>query len=556
MFFARAPHTLSERSVSTRELLRAEEEEEDDEGEETHHTPSATDSKCQNPPSVAASASASAAPPLKRLVPRDLPFHQSSNSLRVRHQSSRGRGRAGGTDGGELKFWYRDDWFHVLLRFRTIVIVLSFVAVWTSFLLLFAAVYVRIDGINPEVDCGLGHAPNPISYYAAFAFSLETTTTVGYGLPNGSNGFFESCPELQVAIYFQMLIGMFLNAFLLSFMFARLSRCEARAAQVLFSDKAIVNREVSPDGIARYVLSTRVYDADSMYPIVEAHVRLYAVKHRSMHSEEGRGVRYPIKMEPMRVSIPNDDYGALMCTSIPTCVSHHIDRHSPISPPSVRGLGPEGGKVKREFAMDPCGLDLREDDSYTGGRDGLKCAVCGETYGTAANLIQHIRYNQHTETHDGVPVIGSHRELDVESIFKNRRSMSRWMPEPNNDEAADEFSDDMRIVIDEPTPPWYKEYQRYMREANIEIICLMEAIDPIASGTFAAIQSYTIDDIIFEGDFAPCVLADRVEDNTLGLYRKVLLRFLRGIFVGQSAIGRSVKVDLDSFHETVKVGNG
>lgn len=69
-----------------------------------------------------------------------------------------------------------------------------------------------------------------------------------------------------------MLLSMFFNAFLVSFVFARLARCEARAAQVLFSDKAIINREIMPNGITRYVFSTRIYDADSMYPTVEAHV--------------------------------------------------------------------------------------------------------------------------------------------------------------------------------------------------------------------------------------------------------------------------------------------
>ena len=60
------------------------------------------------------------------------------------------------------------------------------------------------------------------------------------------------------------------------------------------------------------------------------------------------------------------------------------------------------------------------------------------------------------------------------------------------------------------------EYGKYMRESNIEIICVMEAIDPIMSGTFAAIQSYTIDDIVFDADFAPCMLADRVDEDKLG----------------------------------------
>mmetsp|Transcript_25365 Transcript_25365/g.41602 ORF Transcript_25365/g.41602 Transcript_25365/m.41602 type:complete len:349 (+) Transcript_25365:109-1155(+) len=345
-----------------------------------------------------------------------------------------------------------------------------------------------------------------------------------------------------------MLLSMFFNAFLLSFIFARVSRCEARAAQVLFSNKAIINREILPNGIKRYMLSTRIYDADSMYPIVEAHVRFYAVKHRSMHAQENKDVRHPTKMEVMRVSMPNDDLGAVLYTSIPTCATHHIDYHSPILPPAKRKLGPEDGRVTQDsgFVMDRCGLDLRENDSYTGGQDGLRCVICGETYGTVANLIQHIRYNQHTEKHDDVPVLGSHQELDMEALFKEK-SPSR-ISEKNGEaeESSDQnVSKDAVIDIDKPSPPWYDEYRNYLRESNIEIICIMEAIDPITSGTFQAIQSYTIEDIDFDVEFAPCVLADRDEGRKDTGWR-------RKLFVGQSAAGRSVKIDLDSFHKTVK----
>ena len=424
-----------------------------------------------------------------------------------------------------------------------------------------------------------------LSFCRKVAFSLETTTTVGYGLPNGTNGFFESCAGLQVAIYFQMLISMFLNAFLLSFVFARMSRCESRAAQVLFSDKAIVNREILPNGITRYNLSTQVFDADAKYPIVEAHVRFYAVRHGAMHTEEYRNVRHPMAMEPMRISMPNDDLGAVLYTSIPIKAVHHIDYQSPLNPPSKRMLGPEDGRVKNaEFVMkplmNPCELGLRENDSYTGGQDGLRCVICGETYGTVANLIQHIRYNQHVERHDDVPKEGSHQELDVDALFRHQvpqrsatlaqRKKSQLDREEgariggdggdrlaDNDKDASKGKDkdkkmddiDGNDDIEEPpeaSAPWYDDYRNYWREANVEIICVVEAIDPMASGTFQAIQSYTLDDIVFDAEFAPCVLADdpKAGSEDVG--------WLGRWFVGRSAVGRSVKVDLDSFHKLEK----
>ena len=370
-----------------------------------------------------------------------------------------------------------------------------------------------------------------------------------------------------------MLISMFMNAFLLSFVFARMSRCEARAAQVLFSDKAILNREILPNGITRYNLSARVFDADSKYPIVEAHVRMYAVKHGAMHSKTYRHVRHPMNMEPMRISIPNDDLGAVLYTSVPSIAVHHIDYQSPLCPPSKRNLGPEDGRVDiTDFVMNPCGLNLRENDSYTGGQDGLRCVICGETYGTVANLIQHIRYNQHMERHDDVPVEGSHQELDVEALFRHKPPRSRSVQrkkkgqldreegvgldvsgngkleeigERGHDNTKEVRSEDIERPS-ETSAAWFEEYRDHLKKANMEIICVVEAIDPLMSGTFQAIQSYTLDDIVFHAEFAPCMIADEEEVGAKDI------GWLGRCLIGRSLVGRSVKVDLDSFHKVGK----
>lgn len=72
---------------------------------------------------------------------------------------------------------------------------LMFITIWTLFLLFFAGIYVLVDSRYIGIDCGLGKVPHPISFSGAFAFSLETTTTVGYGIPHGGNAFFENCPR-------------------------------------------------------------------------------------------------------------------------------------------------------------------------------------------------------------------------------------------------------------------------------------------------------------------------------------------------------------------------
>jgi hypothetical protein len=525
--FTRAPHTPSICSVSERVLREIQEciHDRDGDGYDPHPGGVASSSRDEK---VRA--------PLRRLVARDMPFHQSSNSLRIRHQiSPRGRGPM------NVRFWYFPDWFHVFLRLRTEVSVLLFVALWTALVVIFAGLYYGVDLQYLDISCGLGPAGDPISFNGAFAFSLETATTVGYGIPNGGNFFFENCPSLQVAIYFQMLTTMFLNAFIISFVYSRMSRSETRATQFLFSQKATLNREVTPSGIVRYALSVRLFDADSMYPLMEAHVRFYAVKHGDMHAPENEGVLFPIKMEPMRVSIPNDDLGADLYTSMPMTATHYVDHHSPINPPPRRAAGPENGRVTpgSGFAMDYCDMMLRENDAYTNGRDGLRCAICGETFATVANLVQHIRYYQFSERHESLPVVGSHQELDVEGLFRGRSTDCEMSGKAIRKERGSEAaSADAKVDIDPWPDPLYDEFRKYYERANVEIICVVEAIDPILSGTFHAVQSYTIDDIVCDAEFAPCVLADASPKN-------------RSWWANRNAAGCSMKVDLDLFHCTV-----
>ena len=53
----------------------------------------------------------------------------------------------------------------------------------------FAALYVALDG--PHSACGIAPKGRWPTYYNAFAFSMETMTTIGYGIPNDPHDFFE-----------------------------------------------------------------------------------------------------------------------------------------------------------------------------------------------------------------------------------------------------------------------------------------------------------------------------------------------------------------------------
>lgn len=136
-----------------------------------------------------------------RLVLRNLPFNQSRNVIQVKHNK-------GTTAIGRLT---RHDFFHVVLRLPAWKTTLMLLCIWTGIILLWAAAYMAVDKSQQDDICNIGLNGDPAKYYTAFAFSLQTCTTLGYGLPNNVNTFFEFCPAFQFTVYLQMTMSMFFN---------------------------------------------------------------------------------------------------------------------------------------------------------------------------------------------------------------------------------------------------------------------------------------------------------------------------------------------------------
>ena len=249
----------------------------------------------------------------------------------------------------------------------------------------------------------------------------------------------------------QMAWSLIYNAFLLAFLYARLGRSESRGNQVVWSSKALVS---SINGQVRFQI--RLFDVDAKHPVVEAHVRIYCVMKER-----------PIP-RPLRLLQPDDELGGMLFLSFPTVVSHHIDLYSMLHPASI------------DCPMVPAGLLLRQVDGTTGARDDVICPVCGESYGSFQAWKCHARYQQIVEANDDYPIQGTHLSLNLTEIERH----SPLQPTANLEKIKKHF------------------------EANVsEIICVVEGIDPIQSGTFQALQSYRYEDIVwdFHSQFAPCL---------------------------------------------------
>jgi hypothetical protein len=259
---------------------------------------------------------------------------------------------------------------------------------------------------------------------------------VGYGLPNGSNAFFENCPELQVVIYIQMVMSIMFNAFLFAFFFSQVASADNRGAQVLFSDKAIIS---IVDGQVRFQF--RVFDIDASNPVVKAHVRIYVVT-------KSRPVP-----RPLRLLQPNDELGSIVFLSLPLVVSHHIDIYSLLHPP-------------RMAPINPSGMQLRQIDSHIANREEYTCPICGESCITPKQLKDHIEYYVGIEIDEDYPIAGTHLSIP-ESEYRESISVNRF-----------DATKDMT------------ELQEYFLHEISEVVCVVEGIEPISSGSFAGVRIF------------------------------------------------------------------
>ena len=380
--------------------------------------------------------------------------------------------------------------------------------------------------------CGLN--PNPeaetsdwIPLTTAFAFSLETATTVGYGLPGNSSAFFQECSWLQTAIYFEMLTAMLFNAFLFAFFFARLARCENRGLQVVFADKATLRVEkfdaINPNK-GNIIFEVQVYDVDRKHPLVDAHVRMYAINHNPQYSaattsaacDSNNDDHCAFDFQLMRISNPNDELGGKLYTSLPHRVTHTIDRFSPLSPSSAKGARTP------TFRLPSSGIVLREADAAYGNRDACYCPVCGESFNCWKFLEKHVSYNSILEKHDNVRGLGKngkegrHMDFDLGKFAEENRKREIVPP-------AEEKK---------PLPPpedSIDEIRKHINFSGMEILVIVEATDPLMGGSFQALQSYVYDDIGFNCKHANCL----VRGHTHSFRRKML---------------SGITVDLNRFH--------
>lgn len=205
---------------------------------------------------------------------------------------------------------------------------------------------------TPPEECKL--AIN--SFFDGFSFSVSVLFTIGFGT-NGGDVFFGDCVWVQTIITLESLFGILLDALAIGIIFQRFSRAQARANTIVMSTHACVRRIRGNLYFMFQVCEMRKHQ------LVEAHVRMYAIRH-----DVEFGEHYYFQSYPMRIQHPDDDLGGMLLLALPSVVVHRMDAWSPLlRPKSAETCGLHHNPARGYLFPEPL---CREADAQSGDRDG------------------------------------------------------------------------------------------------------------------------------------------------------------------------------------------
>ncbi|XP_022092720.1 G protein-activated inward rectifier potassium channel 3-like [Acanthaster planci] len=163
---------------------------------------------------------------------------------------------------------------------------------------------------------------NVDSFTSSFLFSVETQTTIGYGVRSVT----EACPHAILVVVIQSVVSCLIDAVMIGCIFAKIARPKKRAATLKFSKNAVIAQR---DG--RFCFMFRVGDIRDSH-LFEAHLRAYLIKPRV--TAEGE----IIPLHSFNMDLDFDTGEDRIFLVWPLIICHEIDEDSPLYEYSAKGL--------------------------------------------------------------------------------------------------------------------------------------------------------------------------------------------------------------------------
>ncbi|XP_039754586.1 G protein-activated inward rectifier potassium channel 3 isoform X1 [Pararge aegeria] len=216
---------------------------------------------------------------------------------------------------------YLQDIFTTLVdvqwRWTLLVFALSFILSWLLFALIWWLIIFTHGDLNPPSDSSEPFVPclqNVNSFTGCFLFSVETQHTIGYG----SRTTNEECPEAIFVMCLQSIVGVFIQAFMVGIVFAKMSRPKKRAQTLLYSRNAVICLR---DG--QLCLMFRVGDMRKSH-IVEAHIRAQIIRRKITRE----GELLPFYQQELKVGADGEEDRLMFIW--PMTIVHKINEKSPL----------------------------------------------------------------------------------------------------------------------------------------------------------------------------------------------------------------------------------
>lgn len=368
---------------------------------------------------------------------------------------------------------------------------LIYFTVYVALFSVFAGIFLLISD-----TCNLGLDGK---FVRAYYLSVETMVTIGYGVKDPN---FNDCFEGTIVLTVQSLLQYFLNAVVIGSVFVRLTRPQARCNTILFSNKAVIQQVRGALYFSFQVCEAKHHD------LLEAHVRCYCIRH-------DRRASRTCQVFPMRLQQPDDTMGGMLLLTLPSQIVHRIDNWSPLSPsweelqrkrlhpPTLQratsqtstATQPTLGAQPSFWAPTWPEVPRRQADAEQGERDACACPTCGESFQTLGQLQLHAEYQAAQDSQSGVPLELRHRRWTAEDF----QSWGWTLPE--------EPSQQGRSCTDAVAGPSRQDLAEFLSERYVEVLVLIEGIEPTTSCTLQARHSYVVpDDVAWDMEFTDCCL--------------------------------------------------